>query len=155
MNFSELDHQLMFRALQLAEQAAAKAEVPVGAVIANEQGVVAEAFNLRETQKNPLAHAEILAIEAAAAKLDRWRLSDCTIYVSLEPCAMCAGALVNARVRKVIFAASDPKTGCVGSLMNLCQDQRLNHRVEVTSGLLAERSAELLKNFFQARRQRA
>jgi len=142
----------MARALELARLAAACTEVPVGAVVVNGDGMVAEAYNLRENSKNPLAHAEILVIEAAAQKLGRWRLSDCSLYVSLEPCAMCAGALINARIGTLIFAASDPKAGCTGSLMNLCQDPRLNHRVEIKSGLLAEQSALLLKDFFKARR---
>lgn len=153
MEFTEQDYLYMQRALELAQEAADRSEVPVGAVIVGERGIIAEAFNMRETTKRPTAHAEILAIDAAAAQLNTWRLNQCILYVTLEPCAMCAGAIVNSRIGKVIFGAHDPKAGCAGSLMNICQDARLNHRSELEHGLLADESSALLKHFFRARRR--
>lgn len=143
----------MQEALDLAKRAASLGEVPVGAVVVHEGVVVGRGHNLRETAKDPLAHAEILAIAEAAKTLDRWRLIGCTLVVTLEPCAMCAGAIVNARVEHVVFGALDPKAGATGSLMNLVQDARLNHRAQVTSGVMAQESAALLKGFFAARRK--
>lgn len=143
----------MQEALVEAQRAAALGEVPVGAVVVHEGAIVARGHNLRETAKDPLAHAEIIALGQAAKVLDRWRLIGCTLVVTLEPCAMCAGAIVNARVDHVVFGAFDPKAGVVGSLMNLVQDPRLNHRAQVTSGVMAEQSAQLLKAFFAARRK--
>lgn len=145
-------------ALDEARRAAELGEVPVGAVIVRgEPGrgaeVVGRGHNRRETGGDPLAHAEILALrEAAARQQDGWRLTDTTIYVTLEPCAMCAGAIILARIPRVVFGAPDPKAGMVGSLENLLQDPRLNHRCEVTSGVMAEEASELLKAFFQERR---
>lgn len=153
MTFSSRDQQFMLECIRLAQAAAEQGEVPVGAIIVNAQGVVASGFNAREGAKNPLAHAEIVAIEAAAKSLQRWRLTDCTLYVSLEPCAMCAGALINARVARLVYGASDPKGGCAGSLMNLCEDSRFNHKVVVEGGLMAEESGLLLSNFFRQRRK--
>ncbi len=146
------DQTYMQRALTQAAVAASEGEVPVGAVIVCGDTVVAEAHNRRESDRDPLAHAEILAIRQAAAVLGRWRLSGCTLYVTLEPCPMCAGAVVNARVDRLVFGASDPRAGAVGSLLNLVQDGRLNHRAVVTPGVEAEASAQLLKAFFAARR---
>lgn len=145
--------RLMRLALSQAELAATLGEVPVGAVIATQTGeVVARAHNARETTRDPLGHAELLAIRAAAAALGRWRLTGCTLVVTLEPCAMCAGAIVNARLDRLIYGADDPRGGAAGSLMNLVQDQRLNHRAEIISGVLAFDSAKLLRQFFAARR---
>ena len=144
----------MSRALGLAESAASRGEVPVGAVITKEQEIVAEGHNLTVTSNDPTAHAEVVVIREAAQKLGDWRLTECTLYVTLEPCSMCAGALVLSRLRRLVFGASDPKAGMVGSLGNLVQDERLNHWIEVTGGTLADASGDLLKDFFRARRGR-
>jgi len=143
----------MSRALGLAESAASRGEVPVGAVITKEQEIVAEGHNLTVTSNDPTAHAEVVVIREAAQKLGDWRLTECTLYVTLEPCSMCAGALVLSRLRRLVFGASDPKAGMVGSLGNLVQDERLNHWIEVTGGMLADASGDLLKDFFRARRE--
>ena len=142
----------MTRALELAELAASKGEVPVGAVLTKDQEVVAEGHNLTVTSQDPTAHAEVVVIREAAQKLGDWRLTGCTLYVTLGPCAMCAGALVLSRIRRLVFGASDPKAGMVESLGNLVQDERLNHWIEVTGGTLADSSGDLLKGFFRARR---
>lgn len=150
------DEEFMRRCLALAEEAAAAGEVPVGAVVVGEGGVVVgEGRNRREIDHDPLAHAEMLALKQASTSLSRWRLSGCTLYVTLEPCFMCAGALVNARVDRVVFGALDPKAGATGSLFDVCRDPRLNHRLVVDSGLLAEECGEVLKRFFKARRKGA
>ena len=143
----------MSRALELAESAASRGEVPVGAVITKEQEIVAEGHNLTVTSNDPTAHAEVVVIREAAQKLGDWRLTECTLYVTLEPCSMCAGALVLSRLRRLVFGASDPKAGMVGSLGNLVQDERLNHWIEVTGGMLADASGDLLKDFFRVRRE--
>jgi tRNA(adenine34) deaminase len=142
----------MTRALELAREAAEAGEVPVGAVIVRDGEAVGEGYNLTVTEADPTTHAEVVAIRRAAASVGDWRLLDCTLYVTLEPCAMCAGAIVLARIPRVVFGATDPKAGMVGSLGNLLQDRRLNHRCEVTSGVLAEESGELLRTFFRERR---
>jgi len=143
----------MMIALDEARKAFDKAETPVGAIIVKDGEVIARGHNLRETLQDPTAHAEILAIRDAARILGRWRLTDCTIYVTLEPCAMCAGAMVLARIQRLVYGASDPKAGAVGSLMNLLSDERLNHRVEVETGILAEECGDLLRGFFSSRRK--
>jgi len=142
----------MTRALEMAESAALNGEVPVGAVITKDEEIVAEGHNLTVTDKDPTAHAEVVVIRQAARALGDWRLTDCTLYVTLEPCAMCAGALVLSRLKRLVFGASDPKAGMVGSLGNLVQDERLNHWIEVTGGTLADVSRDLLQAFFRARR---
>src|SRR3954470_19072147 len=142
--------------LALAEAAAAAdaGAVPVGALVLGPDGsVLARRHNERELQRDPVAHAELLAIQDAAAALGEWRLSGCTVVVTLEPCPMCAGALVAARVSRVVFGATDPKAGACGTLYNLCVDPRLNHEVAVVHGVLADESAALLTSFFAARRQ--
>ena len=146
------DRFWMRHALELARQAAENGEVPVGAILVRDDVLIAEASNLREQRGNPIAHAEMLAIQAASEKIGNWRFTDTTLYVTLEPCPMCAGAIVLARIPKVVYAATDPKSGAAGTLYNILQDERLNHRVEVTSGVLAEESSALLKSFFQQRR---
>ncbi len=143
----------MKMALKLAEQAEKEGEVPVGAVITQGQKVMASAFNQKETLTKATAHAEILAIEQVSSKLGNWHLNNCTIYVTLEPCPMCAGALVAARLKRLVYACKDPKSGAVHSLYQIPQDLRLNHQIEVHSGLLAEQSAKLLKEFFQKKRK--
>jgi tRNA(adenine34) deaminase len=142
------DEIFMREALAEAHKAADEGEVPVGAVVVWGDEVIGRGHNRREAHQNPLAHAELEAIDAAAVALSSWRLTDCTLYATLEPCPMCAGALVNSRVERLVFGASDPKAGFVGSLGNLVQDPRLNHRLQVSRGLLAEESSTLLKSFF-------
>ncbi|HEY8206873.1 MAG TPA: tRNA adenosine(34) deaminase TadA [Myxococcaceae bacterium] len=148
------DRQAMERALSLAREAANLGEVPVGAVAVKDGAVVGEAFNRRETDRDPLAHAELLALAQAARRMGAWRLTGVTLYVTLEPCAMCAGALVQSRVSRLVFGARDPKAGAVGSLYDLARDARHNHRVEVTAGVMEEESGTLLKDFFRALRER-
>jgi tRNA(adenine34) deaminase len=147
------DRVWMARALEQARVAGVAQEVPVGAVLVRDGKLVAEGRNLTRTDQDPTAHAEVVALRAGGRVLGDWRLTGCTLYVTLEPCAQCAGALVLARVDRLVFAASDPKAGMVGSLGNLVQDPRLNHRMEVTAGVLAEPAGRLLKAFFQFRRR--
>lgn len=139
-------------ALEEARKAAKKGEVPIGAVVVKDEKIIARAHNLRETDQSPTAHAEHLAMERAAEALGTWRLEGCTLYVTLEPCVMCAGTIVMSRVDTVVFGAMDPKGGCVGSLMNLVQDARMNHRATVVSGVLAYSCGEILRQFFKALR---
>ena len=143
----------MEQALELAKQAAEKGEVPVGAILVRNDVRIAEASNLREQSGSPIAHAEMLVIQAASEKIGNWRFVDTTLYVTLEPCPMCAGAIVLARIPKVVYGTTDPKSGAAGTLYNILQDERLNHRVELVSGVLADESSALLKSFFQERRQ--
>ena len=142
------DLAAMTLAIAEAEAALAHGDVPIGAIALVDGEVVARRHNERELTGDPTAHAELLALRDAAAHLGRWRLDDVTLVVTLEPCAMCAGALVNSRVARVVFGAPDPKAGAVGSLYNLCVDPRLNHEVEVQHGVMAEESAALLQKFF-------
>jgi tRNA(adenine34) deaminase len=147
------DIHFMEEAIKEAKKAFEKDEPPVGAVIVKDGDIIARGHNLRESLQDPTAHAEMLAIRSAATKLGRWRLSDCVIYVTLEPCIMCAGAMVLARLERLVYGAHDPKAGAVGSLMNLVSDERLNHQIEVTSGVLAAESGALLREFFSSRRK--
>lgn len=147
------DETYMALALEEARLAEAIGEVPIGAVVVCDGAVVARAHNRREIDHDPAGHAELLAIRAAAAKLERWRLSDCTVYVTLEPCPMCAGLMHQARVARCVYAAPDPKAGALGTLYDLSSDERLNHRFEVTSGVLADASATLLRDFFRRLRE--
>lgn len=149
---NEQDNIYMRRALELAARAAALGEVPVGALVVCENQVISEAYNERETRPSALAHAEIDALKLACQKLGRWRLSGCTLYVTLEPCVMCAGALVQARVDRVVYGARDVKAGAVESLYQVLSDARLNHRPVVLGGVLAEECGSLLSEFFRARR---
>jgi len=146
------DEHWMRRALELAEQAGAAGEVPVGALLVRDGEVLAEGRNRSVEDADPTAHAEVVALRAAARAQGDWRILGATLYVTLEPCTMCAGAIVLGRVPRVVFGATDPKAGMGGSLGNLLQDPRLNHRCEVRSGVLAEESSVLLKSFFRARR---
>jgi len=143
----------MLAALAEAERAGEHDDVPVGAVVVRDGAVIAARHNEREATGDPTAHAEILALRDAAAVVGHWRLDDCTMVVTLEPCFMCAGALVNARIGRLVYGAADPKAGAVGSLANVCADARLNHRPPVTAGVLAEDSAALLRAFFATRRR--
>jgi tRNA(adenine34) deaminase len=148
------DDAFMRQALALAREAAALGEVPVGAVAVYEGQVIGTGFNRREVDRNPLAHAELLALDAACKARGAWRLSGVSLYVTLEPCAMCAGALVQSRVTRLVFGAMDPKAGAVGSLYNLAEEPRHNHRLQVTSGILADESRLLLKTFFERLREK-
>ena len=139
-------------ALAEAERAARQGDVPVGAVVLHESKVIATACNERELRNDPTAHAEILVLRDAARHLERWRLDDCTLYVTLEPCAMCAGAIINARIGRVVFGAPDLKGGALGSLYNLAADPRLNHEPEVRHGVLADECGGVLEQFFRVRR---
>ncbi|MBI2229508.1 MAG: nucleoside deaminase [Deltaproteobacteria bacterium] len=141
-------------ALAQAKEAADKGEVPVGAVVVCDGEVVGAGHNRREELQNPLAHAEIAAIEAASRRLGTWRLTECDLYVTLEPCVMCVGAILQARVRRLVFGCLDPKAGAVKSLYRLCEDERLNHRLPVTGGVSAEASAMLLSEFFARLRKK-
>ena len=140
-------------AIAAAQEAAAHADVPIGAVVVQGDEVVGRAHNRREVDRDPTAHAEILALRAAAMALGSWRLEGCTLYVTLEPCTMCAGALVLARIDRVVFGADDPKAGAVGALYDIPRDPRLNHQVEVVRGVRGEPCGQLLRDFFRARRR--
>jgi tRNA(adenine34) deaminase len=146
------DEQWMREALELAQACLAHGDVPIGCVVARGDERLGAAGNERELRGDPTAHAEVLALRAASGTVGSWRLDGCTLYVTLEPCAMCAGAIVLARIDRVVFGAADPKAGFAGSLGNLVQDPRLNHRAELTPGVEAEASGELLRDFFRERR---
>ncbi|MBI4520604.1 MAG: tRNA adenosine(34) deaminase TadA [Gemmatimonadetes bacterium] len=148
----QADGLWMARALEMARAAAVVREVPVGAVLVREGRLLAEGHNLTVSSPDPTAHAEVVAIRKAAQRLGDWRLLDSTLYVTIEPCALCAGAIVLARIPRLVYGAADPKAGMCGSLGNLVQDSRLNHRAEVTAGVLADEAAELLRDFFKERR---
>jgi len=149
---SSTDQQWMERALTEARRAGDAGDVPVGAVVVHDQNLIGRGHNRRELDGDPLAHAELIALAQAALVIPGWRLLDTTLYVTLEPCAMCAGALVASRVSRLVYGASDPKAGFCGSLGDLPRDRRLNHRLEVTAGVLAEECGELLRSFFAALR---
>ncbi|MCG7339294.1 tRNA adenosine(34) deaminase TadA [Staphylococcus sp. ACRSN] len=148
------DEYYMNFAIEEAKKAGAIGEVPIGAVVVHNDEIIARAHNLREKEQNPTAHAEHIAIESAAKQLGSWRLEDCTLYVTLEPCVMCAGAIVMSRIPRVVYGAQDPKGGCAESLMNLLQESRFNHRANVISGVLAERCSTILKQFFSDLRKK-
>ncbi|MEK4665841.1 tRNA adenosine(34) deaminase TadA [Niallia sp. FSL R7-0271] len=143
------DRYFMQIAIEEAKKAGAIGEVPIGAVIVLDGEVIAKAHNLREAEQTAIAHAELLAIDIACKETGSWRLDNAVLYVTLEPCAMCSGAIILSRVKKVVFGASDPKGGCAGTFMNLLQDDRFNHQSEVVSGVLKEETGELLTNFFR------
>jgi tRNA(adenine34) deaminase len=146
------DAYYMRLALREAERATRHGDVPIGAVVVLDGEVIAAAGNERELRRSPVAHAEMLAIEQAAAHMDSWRLLNTVLYVTLEPCPMCAGAVVQARIPRLVYGATDEKAGAAGTLYNVCQDDRLNHCLDITSGVLADESVALLRQFFQARR---
>ncbi|GGD96808.1 tRNA adenosine(34) deaminase TadA [Paenibacillus nasutitermitis] len=152
--FQDKDRQWMNAAIEEALKAERLGEVPIGAVIVRGNEIVGKGHNLRETSMDPTAHAEIIAIREASHALGAWRLLDCSLYVTLEPCPMCAGALVQSRIKKVVYGTADPKAGCAGTLMNLLQDPRFNHETELVSGLLQEECAALLTQFFRRLRGR-
>ncbi len=151
---TDTDRAMMRRALRLARRAASLGEAPIAAVIyeTDTGKLLAEAHNTRETLRDPLGHAELLAIRDAAKAVADWRLNHCTLVVTLEPCPMCAGAIVNARLGRLVYAAPDPKAGAVHSLYAICADKRLNHRIDAIPNVMAKPSATLLRKFFQARR---
>ncbi|OXM86448.1 tRNA-specific adenosine deaminase [Paenibacillus rigui] len=139
----------MRAAMEEAQKAEAKLEVPIGCVIVWQDQIIGRGHNLRETTCDPLAHAELIAIKQASEHLEAWRLLDCRLYVTLEPCPMCAGAIVQSRIPQVIYGTTDPKAGCAGTLMNLLQEERFNHRVDVVSGVLQEECSAMLTQFFR------
>ncbi|MCL1632239.1 tRNA adenosine(34) deaminase TadA [Sporolactobacillus sp. CPB3-1] len=147
------DERFMEMAIAEAKKAEAIGEVPIGAVIVRGGEVIARGYNRRELIQEPTAHAELTAIEEASRRLGTWRLSGCTLYVTLEPCPMCAGAIVLARIGRLVYGAADPKAGCAGTLMNLVQDARFNHRAEITAGILGEQCGQMLSAFFRNLRE--
>lgn len=152
-NYLDFDQRFMEQAVNEAAKALEHNEVPVGCVIVHDGIIIARGFNRTENLQDPTAHAEILAITSAAENLQSWRLTGCTVYCTLEPCAMCAGALVLARVDRLVFGAFDPKFGACGSIYNIVQDARLNHRMAVLSGILGEDCAVLIQDFFRKKRR--
>ncbi len=152
MSESENDIYFMRLALEEANLAFNEGEVPVGAVLVINDGIIAKKHNCRETSNDPTGHAEILALKSGAREIENWRLAEATLYVTKEPCVMCSGAMVNSRLGRLVYGCRDEKGGAVDSLYALLSDKRLNHQVEVISGVLAEECAELLKRFFQERR---
>jgi tRNA(adenine34) deaminase len=154
---AEVDLYYMRQAMALARRAGEEGEIPVGAIVVHhpmghEPRIIGEGFNRREKDHDATAHAEIVAMRQAGAVLGQWRLLDCTLYVTLEPCPMCAGAMVNARIPRLVYGCTDPKAGAAGTLYQICTDPRLNHRLEVVSGILADEAAGILKGFFAKRR---
>jgi len=147
-----IDEKFMKKALAQAKRAEAIDEVPVGAVVVYEGRIIARGHNLRETKGDPTAHAELLAVAKAAKKVGNWRLIGCTLYVTLEPCPMCAGALINSRISRVVYGAPDPKAGALGSLYNL-NEGRLNHTFEATGGVLSQECSRILKEYFTEKRR--
>jgi len=152
INITEQNENFMKLAIDQAKIAEENGDVPIGAVIVYKDQIIGKAYNQREQLKDPTAHAEIIALTQAAAFLESWRLNGCTMYVTLEPCPMCAGALVLARMDRLVYGCDDPKTGAVKSLYNILTDERLNHRIDVTSGVLADECSRLLQDFFKQRR---
>lgn len=150
--FTADDERWMQHALGLAKKASTLGEVPVGAVVVRDGIIIGEGWNLRETNQDPLCHAEMMAIQEAAKNSAAWRLSETTLYVTLEPCLMCAGAIYQARIPRVVYGATDPKAGACGSLYGVHEDSRLNHRYLVQTGLLADQCSQILKDFFRKRR---
>ena len=149
-----IHEKYMDKAIAQAKRAYANGDVPIGCVIVHDDRIIARGFNKRNLKKTTLAHAEILAIEQASKKLGDWRLEECTMYVTLEPCQMCAGAIVQARIPNVVIGCMNPKAGCAGSVLNLLQMQQFNHQVEITRGVLEETCSSMLSAFFRELRQR-
>lgn len=147
-----LDKKFMAAAIDQANIALENGDVPVGAVIVHQNNIIAKGYNQRHQLNDPTAHAEIIAMTAASEYIGNWRLEGCTIYVTLEPCCMCAGACVLARLDRLVFGCDDPKAGACGSLYNIVQDERLNHRLDITKGVLAEDCTKLLQDFFRKKR---
>jgi tRNA(adenine34) deaminase len=154
MIFSEDNYRFMYAALQEAEKAADNGEVPIGAVIVHENLIIGRGYNQVELLKDPTAHAEMIAITAAASHMEDWRLNECDIYITLEPCIMCTGALLSARINSIYFATFDTKFGACGSIYNLAEEGKANHRIKLYSGLMASESQRLLKSFFNRVRKK-
>ncbi|MGO4180802.1 tRNA adenosine(34) deaminase TadA [Paenibacillus sp. MCAF9] len=154
MTREQEDQKWMLEAIEEAKKAEQIGEVPIGAVIVRNNEIIGRGYNLRETRFDPTAHAEMVAIRDACDRIGAWRLLDCTLYVTLEPCPMCAGAIVQSRVKRVVYGTSDPKAGCAGTLMNLLQEPRFNHETELTSGILQPECSNLLTQFFRRLRER-
>lgn len=152
--FGNLDEYYMKEAIKEAQKAEELNEVPIGAVIVIGDKIICRAHNLREREQSAVAHAELLAIEQACREIGSWRLEDATLYVTLEPCPMCSGAIILSRVKRVVYGASDPKGGCAGTLMNLLQDARFNHQSEISRGVLEAECGQLLSDFFRGIRER-
>lgn len=152
INSAKQDEQFMKLAIEQARIAEENGDVPIGAIIVHENKIIAKAYNQREQLADPTAHAEIIALTQAAAAMENWHLNGCTMYVTLEPCPMCAGALVLARIDRLVYGCDDPKTGACKSLYNIVQDERLNHRLEVTRRVLADECGKQLQDFFARRR---
>lgn len=148
------DEKFMQMAISEAKKAEIIDEVPIGAVIVYDGEIIGKGHNIRETSQRTLSHAELIAIEQANEKLKSWRLEDCTLYVTLEPCPMCAGAIVQSRIKRVVYGAADPKAGCAGTIINLLQEDQFNHQVQLTSGVLEEQCSELLTSFFRTLRSK-
>lgn len=148
-----MKEKYMYEALKEAKKANEKLEVPIGAIIVKDDKIIARAHNLREAKKNATAHAEILAIQKACKKLQAWRLNDCDIYVTLEPCPMCAGAILNSRIKKVYIGTKEPRSGATGSKINLFEDYNFNHKVEYEIGILEEECKEIIQKFFKELRK--
>lgn len=151
---NENDFKWMMQAMEEANKAKEMGEVPIGCVIVHDDTVIGRGFNRRETEQSALAHAEVFAIQEACESLGSWRLEECTLYVTLEPCPMCAGAIVQSRIPRVVYGATDPKAGCAGTLMNVLEDKRFNHQCQVDRGVLAERCSSLLTSFFSHLREK-
>lgn len=149
MSETEIQELYMKEAIKEAKKAYKKEEVPVGAIIVRNNEIIAKAHNLKETKNNTICHAEILAIQKASKKIEAWRLEDCELYVTLEPCTMCAGAIINARIKKVIIGTKDPKTGACGSVLNLFEDYKFNHKPECEIGIMQKECETILKDFFK------
>lgn len=152
MLFQEEQYQYMLAALQEAEKALVENEIPVGAVIIYQNKIIGRGYNQVERLKDPTAHAEMIAITAAANHLDTWKLNECDIYVTLEPCVMCTGAILNARIRTIYFSLYDPKFGACGSIYNIAEEGKTNHKVKIYSGIFIAESEKLLRSFFQQKR---
>ena len=150
----DTDEKYMKEALKQAKKAYALEETPIGCVIVHEGKIISRGYNRRNTDKNPLAHAEITAIRKASKRLGDWRLEGCTLYVTLEPCQMCAGAIIQSRMDRVVIGCMNPKAGCAGSVLNLLQVDRFNHQADVTRGVLEEKCSELMKSFFRELREK-
>ncbi|GAB3802667.1 tRNA adenosine(34) deaminase TadA [Virgibacillus kimchii] len=148
------DKQYMLLAMEQAAEALKYDEVPIGAVVVHGDEIIGTGYNVRETSQTTLSHAELIAIQKANEKVGSWRLEDCTLYVTLEPCPMCAGAILQSRIKRVVYGASDPKAGSVHSLVNLLSDERFNHQAEVTAGVLEKECGQMLKDFFKALREK-
>ena len=153
-NIEQTDIKFMKEALRQAKKAYKLDETPIGCVIVHEGKIIARGYNRRNTDKSPLAHAEITAIRKASRKLGDWRLEECTLYVTLEPCQMCAGAIVQSRIPRVVIGCMNPKAGCAGSIMNLLQVPQFNHQVELTTGIMGEECSRMMKTFFKELRQK-